>query len=289
MKTENTTIKLDDGTSIFTKITYAKGPTDIWLVATHGISEHLGRHGYLPELFGDQLNIFQYDLRGHGNSGGKAAYIHDFFQYMRDLDELLNYLKQHHGMLRYILFGHSMGGLIVSGYLQEYAREDFYPEKVVINAPPVGIPGLLGNIIRIIPTGLIGWFAGMRMSFRIGGLLNLKFLSHDPQVSENYVKDELVSLKLHTRLVFNLLWAQKKVFSDPIGPLCPAWCSVGTQDGLVNVEDLIEYFSNMENRFTLRIVKEAYHEIHNETDQYRKPYFEYLKKVLLKKKVFPVE
>ena len=45
-----------------------------WLIVTHGIGEHLGRHKeYILELFSSTHNIAFYDLRGHGNSQGKKA------------------------------------------------------------------------------------------------------------------------------------------------------------------------------------------------------------------------
>ena len=37
----------------------------------------------------------------------------------------------------------------------------------------------------------------------------------------------------------------------------------------------------VEKVFRLKILKDAYHEIHNEVEKYRKPYFDYLKTVLL--------
>ena len=39
----------------------------VWIVAVHGIGEHLGRHNYLTKLFSQYFNICQFDLRGQGN------------------------------------------------------------------------------------------------------------------------------------------------------------------------------------------------------------------------------
>ena len=73
---ENRFIQLRDGIKIHSQIKEVGGP--LWIVFTHGLGEHLGRHNYLHGLFSNNFNIFQYDLRGHGRSEGKRAYIKDF-------------------------------------------------------------------------------------------------------------------------------------------------------------------------------------------------------------------
>ena len=92
MITEEKFIKMPDGVELHGQI--REVGSQIWLIATHGIGEHLGRHNYLIDLFGHDFNVFQYDLRGHGQSQGKPAYIEDFFQYMEDLQEIINYLPK---------------------------------------------------------------------------------------------------------------------------------------------------------------------------------------------------
>src|SRR3990167_8856677 len=104
------TIKMHDGVEISCQIKEMGGP--IWLVATHGIGEHQERHQYLSDIFGQYFNVFRYDLRGHGRSGGPRGDISSFGQYMEDLNELIQFLHQEYRMKRYVLFGHSMGALI---------------------------------------------------------------------------------------------------------------------------------------------------------------------------------
>ena len=43
--------------------------------------------------------------------------------------------------------------------------------------------------------------------------------------------------------------------------------------------DLIEYFTTVDKSFQLKVFDGAYHEIHNEIEKYRKPYFDHLKTV----------
>jgi alpha-beta hydrolase superfamily lysophospholipase len=65
-------------------------------------------------------------------------------------------------MTRYVLFGHSMGGLITCSYIQNYVEEDNYPERLIVNAPPTGAEGLLGTLVKILPVAVFEKFCSLR-------------------------------------------------------------------------------------------------------------------------------
>lgn len=268
-----------DGIELHTCIKENGSP--VWLIATHGIGEHLARHHYLSELCGKDFNIFQYDLRGHGMSMGDRGYVADFSLYREDLLEIITFLRNKYKMQRYVLFGHSMGALITAAFIQQYTDDEYYPERLVLNAPPAGMPGALGEVIKYAPSSLIEKLSSLSMGTRLGGLVDLRNLSHDPHVYEDYIGDELNCQKLHTKLLLGLVNTSKQVFSRPIRPKCPAYCSVGSEDQIVSVGALKHYFSMVDKSFQFKIFDGAYHEIHNEIEKYRKPYFEYLRNVFM--------
>lgn len=247
-----------------------------WLIVSHGLGEHSGRHEYLLKLFSQNFNIAIYDLRGHGKSGGKRAYVADFSEFLKDLHSVINYLKKEFSMTRYTLFGHSMGGLITAAYLQNMAPQDFYPEKVFLSSPAVAAPGLMGPLFSNAPKFLYDGLIKMP-TLPLEGLLDLKRLSHDSRVYEAYIKDDLNQLKIHSKLFFEILKTARDVFSRPLRAECPLYVSIGTGDALVNPKILIEYFENIEKRALLKIIEGGYHELHNEIEKYRKPYLNFLR------------
>lgn len=265
-------IELSDKVGIHAK--YKDIGSPVCLIVTHGIGEHLERHNYINQLFSDQFNIFQYDLRGHGRSGGRRGYINNFETYMLDMAEILEYLRAELKVEKFILFGHSMGALITAGYLQKYSRDDYYPEQVFLNAPPVGIPGILGKIVKCLPLGLI---SAIPLSIKIGGTVDLALLSHDKSVKENYIKDEYNLLKLHTKLLVGMMAASKMVFTAPLNAKCPVICTVGGDDRIVCAKSVKNYFDKFGGDAVFRIIDGAWHEIHNEIDEYRIPYFQLMK------------
>lgn len=250
-----------------------------WLIVTHGLGEHLGRHEYILKLFSQSFNVAIYDLRGHGRSGGRRAYVEDFQDYLKDLQAVIDYFKKDFSMKSYTLFGHSMGGLITAAYLQNMAPENFYPEKVFLSSPAVGAAGLMGPIMANAPRILFDSLTRCP-SFPIQGVLNIKKLSHDSRIYESYVKDEYTQLKIHTKLYVELLKTSREVFSRPLRAKCPLYCSIGTEDSLVGSKIMINYFTKVEKNAQLKIFEGGYHELHNEVEKWRKPYLNYLRQSL---------
>ncbi|MEK6624719.1 MAG: alpha/beta fold hydrolase [Bdellovibrionota bacterium] len=273
------TIKMRDGTEIFCRIKEMGGP--IWIVATHGIGEHQERHQYLSDIFGQYFNVFRYDLRGHGRSGGPRGDISSFGQYMEDLNELIQFLHREYRMKRYVLFGHSMGALINASYLQNFHIAEHYPERLFLSAPPAAAVGLLGKFIEYAPSTFFRKLEQSALGLKLKGLVDLKYLSHDHRVMEAYLADPLNELAIHTRLLFGMVATAKDVFTRPIRPKCPAMCVVGSSDQIVNPLFLKQYFANVDRSFDFQMIKGGYHELHNEIEKYRRVYFELLKNFLM--------
>lgn len=250
-----------------------------WLIVTHGVGEHKERHSYFLKLFAQQYNILLYDLRGHGDSEGKPAYVEDFGFFSKDLQALISYLQREFHMKRYTLFGHSMGGLVVSHFLQTLAGQGLYPEKVFLSSPPVGAPGVLGPLFGHAPSGILS-FLSQLPSLPISGLLDIKKLSHDLRTYQNYIADPKNHLKVHTKLFLEIMKTSRDVFSRPLRAQCPLFVSIGSLDKLVHPQMLIDYFTHIEKNAVLEIIKDGYHELHNEIEKYRLPYLDFVKKSL---------
>ncbi len=253
-----------------------------WLIVTHGIGEHLNRHSYIDELFGSSFNILKYDIRGHGRSQGlKKGYVDNFSDFFSDLKEVILFLKKSYKMESFCLFGHSMGALITAGYMQNLADAENYPDAVFLNAPPAGFPGALGEIMNISPLGFVNKLTSLPFSLKLGGLVDLDYLSHDNRVKENYIEDEFNILKPHSKLLFEMVKASKEVFSRPLRITCPSFISYGTEDRVVSIPKLESYLELVDKSFKVEKIEGAYHETHNEIEKYRTPYFKFLKDSLL--------
>lgn len=250
-----------------------------WLIITHGLGEHLGRHEFFLKLFSQNFNIAIYDQRGHGRSGGKKAWVEDFSHFAKDLGVVIKYLQKNFNLSSYILFGHSMGGLVVADYMQNHVEDSLYPEKVFLSSAAVGAPGLMGPMFANAPKFLFESLTKLP-TIPLGNVLNLKKLSHDSRVYEAYIKDEFTILKIQTKLYIEIMKASREVFSRPLRIKCPLYVSIGTSDVLVHPGLLINYFTNVEKNAQLKTFDGGFHELHNEVEKYRKPYLNFLRQSL---------
>lgn len=265
METTIQDIKTFDGLKL--KSTILNRSADAWVIVTHGVGEHRGRHKYwLSEEF-KSFNIILYDLRGHGESEGMRADVRDFDDYLKDIDSVSEYLVAEWGMKKFFLFGHSMGGLITARWIQLRKNRALYPAKTILSAPGAGTVGLLGLITSSIPAFVYQKLTNLP-SLPLGGMLDLSKLSHNPQVVKDYVSDPLNILKVHSHLYFDLLNKAKDTFGHPLSPRTPLMVIMGSADGVVSTDLVKNYFDKYEPSAEFVLVKDAYHELYMETDEY---------------------
>ncbi|MCY4643303.1 MAG: alpha/beta fold hydrolase [Bacteriovoracales bacterium] len=253
------------------------GGHSAWLVATHGIAEHLGRHKYLIDLLKEDFNLLLYDLRGHGRSSGRRVYIDRFSHYYEDLEGIISILKERYKMERFALFGHSMGATITCGYIQNQTDPSLKPEKIYLSSPGVAVGGKMKIPTRHIPPAALKTLAAFPYSVELGGLIDLDKLSHDKKVAKDYRNDPLNSQKIHIKLILELILAMKTVFSRPLRAKINCYCAYGTQDEIIDPKAVRDYFHFREHKSVVKIFKGAYHEIHNETEEFASGYFQFLK------------
>jgi alpha-beta hydrolase superfamily lysophospholipase len=265
METTLKNIVTFDGLKLKATLLNRGAPT--WVVVTHGVGEHRGRHSYwLSDDFKD-YNVILYDLRGHGESEGERGNVKDFDDYLKDLDAVTDSLVSEEGMKSFYLFGHSMGGLITARWIQTRKNRSLYPLKTILSAPGAGTVGILGLVTSSIPAAIYKKLSTLP-SFPLGGMLDLTKLSHNPQVYQDYVNDPKNILKVHSHLYFDLLNKAKETFSKPLAPRTPLMVIMGGADGVVSTDLVKNYFRKFEPRAKFILVKDAYHELYMETDEY---------------------
>lgn len=106
-------------------------PARAAVLLVHGIGEHSGRYEPLGRhLSGHGFDVLGFDLRGFGQSGGPRAHVDRIEQYLDDIEDLL--AEQRRLSVPVVLFGHSMGGLLVTRYLVDGRPR---PDLVVLSSP----------------------------------------------------------------------------------------------------------------------------------------------------------
>ena len=77
------------------------------LILIHGFSEYTRRYNWAAGIFNEnRINVYSFDLRGHGNSGGERANISTFDEFIEDVHLFIENLKL--GNDRIFILGHSL-------------------------------------------------------------------------------------------------------------------------------------------------------------------------------------
>ena len=234
------------------------GPPWASVLIVHGLGEHSGRY----EQVGDQmtsagLEVSAYDQRGNGGSAGRRGHVERWSQLHDDLAERLHAVRLAAGGRPVVLYGHSMGALVILGYLLS-ARPK--PDLVVVTAPGLdstlaswkkAISPLLGRIAPTlaIPTGIDG-----------------RTRSRDPEVAERVAQDRACATTTTTRFGAEGLAEQARVRHAyrGLGSTLPILVLHGLDDGLVPpaASEILAALPNVERR----TYPGLRHELHNEPE-----------------------
>lgn len=154
------------------------------VVLVHGYTDHSGRYEKLANYFNEKkINVFCFDLRGHGQSEGERTSINSFNEYVDDLKEFINYLNL---KTPFYLLGHSMGGLISINYALK--RTNSLIKGLILSAPSL-IQNASASPLKI---KLVLFLSTLFPKKRTKIKINSKYLSSKKEVIDVYNNDPLV-------------------------------------------------------------------------------------------------
>ncbi|KLO22724.1 hypothetical protein X275_04925 [Marinitoga sp. 1197] len=215
-------------------------------VIIHGLGEHSGRYKFLIDILLDiDYQVITFDLPGHGVSEGPKGYIKSFYKIYKFIEEITPE--------KFILFGHSMGGLIALRYT-EYSNKK--PEKLILSSPAVG---KLYTAFHKILLSTIGWMG--KISINNG--IDPKDLCHDEKAIKEYLDDPLVHNKIAFKTAKQLFSEAEKALEEAENVDIPVLLQYGESDKIIKVDSCNELAKKFK---TLVIQKHKYakHEIFNE-------------------------
>lgn len=94
------------------------------VVVVHGIRDHASRYEGLAQALGqDGWAVYSHDLRGHGRSGGRRQRFDSIDQLVGDVHEVVARARAEHPGVPLFLYGHSLGGLVVTTYALQHPQE----------------------------------------------------------------------------------------------------------------------------------------------------------------------
>ena len=249
------------GANIFYRCWAPAEPRAVLLLA-HGLAEHSGRYGDFASFFANAgIATYALDFPGHGRSDGKRGHVRDFQEYADALGALLSLAREAHPDIPFVLFGHSMGGLIAADFLLQHQSEFV---AAVLTGAAIQSPQQPSSIVLFINRVIASVMP------RLGVLrMDASGISRDPQVISDYENDPLVYRgKATAGLVTALFSAMKRVVENATSIRLPMLIMHGSVDSLTAVEGsklLHDSISSEDKKIV--IYDGLYHEILNEPER----------------------
>ena len=196
------------------------------VLLVRGLGEHSGRYENVGEQFAAAgLDTWAYDHRGNGGSAGRRGHVDRWSQLHDDLGERLRAVRQAAGDRPVVLYGHSMGSLIVLGYLLSDRPK---PDLVVAASPGLdsALAGWKKQLARVL--------ARVAPTLLIPNGIDGRTLSRDPAVADKVRHDPACATSSTARFGAVGLAEQARVRRDYRGlPPIPMLVLHGLDDGLV--------------------------------------------------------
>jgi len=232
------------------------------VVLIHGYAEHCGRYqDFARALNRHDIALYAYDLRGHGQSGGRRGHIDDFSLLVSDHK---HYLRHMGGIFKHkplFFLGHSLGGLILARHATENdpAATGLIFSSPLLQLPPDTSPLLL-RFAKLISTLAPGLPVGR---------VEAPALSRDKAVLHDYENDPLVYQgRINARTGAQIHAAIETVLPRLPEITLPIYVLHGDHDWIVPVSasTMLHDVVQSEDRI-LRIYEGAYHELLNDLDK----------------------
>jgi alpha-beta hydrolase superfamily lysophospholipase len=124
MKSQISSFQNKSGVSIFTRTWLPDQTTLGVIVIVHGLNSHSGYYQWVAEeLTAQSYAVYALDLEGHGQSGGERFYVQSIYNYVDDVDKLVDMAKAKHQGLPVFVLGHSAGGVVSCLYAIEHQEK----------------------------------------------------------------------------------------------------------------------------------------------------------------------
>ena len=157
------------------------------LVVVHGQGEQSDRYAHFAHyLDGATDAIVAVDLPGHGLSAGARGHVGTWSDYHGAVAWALDHARARFGPASTLdLLGHSMGGLVVLGFLDR--RPDAGLRSAVISAPLLEL-GVPPPPLKLLAAGLAG---RLLPRLPLGNGIDAADLTHDAAVNACYARNPL--------------------------------------------------------------------------------------------------
>ena len=257
-----------DDLKLYGQLWQPEDQTKAVILLSHGLSDRSERFVHWAEMFASTGYSFCcYDTRGNGKSEGKRGHCNTFEDFLLDIDLCLADVKNRFPDVPVILYGHSMGGNVMSNYLLTR-----HPEvaAAIITSPWLRLVKKPGPLLEILA----------RLIYRVLPSLDQKadiianHLTDNSAVVQNYIDDPLIHDRITPAGYINISRAGEWAIDNAHSLHVPALLMQEKGDRITSFEATVEFAHKAGNRVHFKAWNGMFHELHNEP--FREEVFKYI-------------
>lgn len=261
IETKTGTFQSADKLPIFYRHWLVDAPKAV-VVICHGLGEHGGRYGNLVNrIVPAGYAAFAHDHRGHGKSAGLRGHVDSFDQYLNDVYRMIALARDTYPEKKVFLLGHSMGGLMVLAYaLRHPDTIDAVISSSAALKLAVRVPKLKEAVGRLM--------ASLWPTLSLANELDPHHISHDPEVVQAYIDDQLVHNRVTARFFVEFSSTMDKTNLGAAALILPLLMFHGGGDSICAPEGTRAFFELAGSKDKMcEIFNGQYHEVLNDLDK----------------------
>jgi len=234
----------------------------IVICLVHGLYEHSGRYESFAGFFVEAgIGVYSIDLRGHGLSAGKRGHIRKYDDFLDDVESLLKVVRREHNDSAIVLYGHSMGGNIVSNYILRNSTSEL--SAVILSSPWLSLafepPKNKVRLAKIMNS--------IYPSYSEKGMINYEDISKDEAVVRAYQEDPLNQWYISARLFLSIYENGKWAIANAYKLEVPTFVICGGDDKIVSAEASRAFTENAGVKAAYKKFPGVRHEPHNDVER----------------------
>ncbi len=233
------------------------------VILLHRGHEHSGRLNELGEQFASAgFQVFAWDARGNGRSGGIKDHADSVTELERDLDDFVQLVIDQTGITieDTLLVASSIGAVLAAAWVHDYAPN--------IRGMILGTPAL--SIRLYIPFAIPSLKVARTLGLmsRVSSYVKAQVLTHDKDAQRAYNADPLISNSISTDLLIDTHATGQRLLDDAAAINVPTFILCAGKDYVVDKQAERAFYEAI-NTSTKRwqLYPDSYHAIFHETNK----------------------
>lgn len=233
------------------------------VILLHRGHEHSGRLAELGERFAMAgYQVFAWDARGNGRSGGIKDHAESVTELERDLDGFVQLVIGQTGIAieDTLIVASSIGAVLAAAWVHDYAPN--------IRGMILGTPALSIRLYMPFAIPSLKVARALGLMSRVSSYVKAQVLTHDKDAQQAYNADPLISNSISTDLLIDTHATGQRLLDDASAITVPTFVLCAGKDYVVDKQaerDFYEAINTTDKRWQL--YPDSYHAIFHETNK----------------------